>query len=240
MKMAKTGLSKTQRKAISLGHGTGVNVKNGRIQPAEPEVCSFMLTIKNYTTCIQTVKKEDHPLTFSSSLGGKRVCNKLLSMPKSQTPQFACMAPVLLCIGLHTVVLFSWLLCNFTNVSRHFYCGFLTETLRLGGCAINSIKGTGKAHAQAQTLNRTPRSFKKRPSDDLKKKWCTINTHSPDIFIFKSWRNEKQNTLLLNSTARADRGAQIQRDGPPVTVVMRQDCSRRTKWWAGECFKSLV
>lgn len=162
MKMTKTGLSKTQRKAISLGHGTGVNVKNGRIQQTELEVCSFISTIKNYTSCIQTVNKEDQPLTFSSSLGGKRVCNKqLLSMPKSQTPQIACMAPVLLYIGEHTVVLFSWLLCSFTNVSRHFYCGFLAETLRLGGCAINSIKGTGEAHAQAQTLNRMPRSFKK-------------------------------------------------------------------------------
>ncbi len=170
MKIAKTGVSKTQRKAISLGHGTGVNVKYGRIQPAEPEVCSFISTIKHYTTFIQTVKK-DHPLTFSSSPGAKELAINScgLFMPKSQTPQFACTTPVLLYIGLHTVVLFSWLLCSFTKVSRHFYCGFLAETLRFGGCAFNSIKGTGKAHAQAQTLNRTPRSLKKRPSDDLKK-----------------------------------------------------------------------
>ncbi len=161
MKIAKTGLSKTQRKAISLGKG--VNVKYGRIQSAEPEVCSFISTIKHYTTFIQTVKKEDHPLTFSSSPGAKELAINScgLFMPKSHTPQFACTTPVLLYIGLHTVVLFSWLLCSFTKVSRHFYCGFLAETLRFGGCAINSIKGTGKAHAQAQTLNRTPRSFKK-------------------------------------------------------------------------------
>lgn len=127
MKMAKTRLSKTQRKAISLGHGTCVNVKNGRIQPTEPEVCSFISTIKNYTTRIQTVKK-DYPLTFSSSLAGKRVCNnQLLSLHAQVTNPAVCLHDS--CIALYWTTHCRSVLLTFMQL----YKSFQTLLLWLSG-----------------------------------------------------------------------------------------------------------
>lgn len=126
-------------------------------------ICHFIVIIINNTICMESEQKNRKKIIHWQAYQGGIVFNKLLAMSKMQTPQFVCLGPVLLYIGLHTVVLFSWILCSFTNVSRHFYCCFLAETLKLGGCAINSIKGTDKAHTytQAQTLNRRPRSSKK-------------------------------------------------------------------------------
>jgi len=120
-------------------------------------------------------------------------------MSKKQTQQFVCLGPVLL-FGLHAVVLFSLILYSFANVSRHFYCCFLAETLKLGGCAINSIKGTDKAHTytQAQTLNRRPRNLKK--AFWWSKKEMMHHKHPiTRLLVFKIWINEKQNTLPLKT-----------------------------------------
>lgn len=65
----------------------------------------------------------DYLLTLAYQVLGAKEFNKLLPMPKLQTPQFAYLGLVLLYIGLHTVLL------NFMQL----YKCFQTLLLRLSG-----------------------------------------------------------------------------------------------------------